>query len=64
MVIFPGESETEAGKVGEQKPKIITRTPEDIAKILTSKRIRLLRVIREKKPESYFEYLELYLASL
>ncbi|HII00298.1 TPA: MarR family transcriptional regulator [Methanosarcinaceae archaeon] len=44
------------GKItGKRKPKIVARTPEDVAKILTNKRIRLLRVIREKKPESISE---------
>ncbi|AKB26592.1 hypothetical protein MSMTP_3123 [Methanosarcina sp. MTP4] len=44
------------GKIaGEKKPKIVARTPEDVAKILTNERIRLLQVIREKKPESISE---------
>ncbi|HII01635.1 TPA: hypothetical protein HA351_08315 [Methanosarcinaceae archaeon] len=47
VVIFPSGSEAEAGKVREQKPKIIARTPEDVGKILTNKRIRLLQVIRK-----------------
>ncbi len=45
-----------AGKpTGKRKPKIIARTPEDVSKILTNERIRLLQVIREKKPESISE---------
>ena len=45
-----------AGKTTEkQKPKIIARTPDDVSKILTNERIRLLQVIREKKPESISE---------
>lgn len=45
-----------AGKITEkQKPNIVARAPEDIAKILTNQRIRLLQVIREKKPESISE---------
>lgn len=44
------------GKITEkQKTQIVARTPEDIAKILTSERIRLLQVIREKNPESISE---------
>lgn len=44
------------GKIVEkQKTSIIARTPEDVAKILTNERIRLLQVIREKKPESISE---------
>lgn len=42
-------------KTGKQKPEIIARTPEDISKILTNERIRLLQVVREKKPESISE---------
>lgn len=42
------------GKVVERN-SIVARTPEDVAKILTSERIRLLRVIREKKPGSISE---------
>jgi predicted transcriptional regulator len=38
-----------AGKITEkQKPNIVAHAPEDIAKILTNERIRLLQVIREK----------------
>ncbi len=40
---------------GKRKPRIIARTPEDVAKILTNERIRLLQMIREKKPESISE---------
>lgn len=40
---------------GKQKTNIVARTPEDVAKILTNERIRLLQVIREKKPESISE---------
>ncbi|MGB9940419.1 helix-turn-helix domain-containing protein [Methanosarcina sp.] len=48
--------ELKTGKITEkQKPNIVARTPEDIAKILTNERIRLLQVIREKKPESISE---------
>ena len=44
------------GKItGKRKPKIIARTPDDVSKILTNERIRLLQVIREKKPESISE---------
>jgi predicted transcriptional regulator len=44
------------GKITEkQKTQIVARTPEDIAKILTSERIRLLQMIREKNPESISE---------
>lgn len=42
------------GKVVERN-SIVARTPEDVAKILTSERIRLLQVIREKKPGSISE---------
>ncbi|AKB38038.1 hypothetical protein MSSAC_3448 [Methanosarcina siciliae C2J] len=42
-----------AGNTTEKrKTRIIARTPEDVAKILTNERIRLLQMIREKKPES------------
>ncbi|MEL7664278.1 MAG: MarR family transcriptional regulator [Methanosarcina mazei] len=41
--------------VGKQKTSIVARTPDDVAKILTSERIRLLHTIREKKPESISE---------
>ncbi|HII91186.1 MAG TPA: helix-turn-helix domain-containing protein [Methanosarcina sp.] len=45
--------DTRDGKITKkQKTQIVARTPEDIAKILTSERIRLLQMIREKKPES------------
>ena len=44
------------GKItGKQKTHIVARTPEDVAKILTNERIRLLQVIRGKKPESISE---------
>ena len=44
------------GKINESEPhKIVSRTTEDIGKILTRERIRLLHVIREKKPESISE---------
>ena len=35
--------------------QILARTAEDIGKILTRERLRLLSVIREKKPESISE---------
>jgi predicted transcriptional regulator len=35
--------------------KIVARTAEDIGKILTRERLRLLQVIREKRPESISE---------
>lgn len=38
-----------------ERNSIVARTPEDVAKILTSERIRLLQVIREKKPGSISE---------
>ncbi len=48
--------EIKAGNTtGKRKPGIIVRTLEDVAKILTNERIRLLQVIREKKPESISE---------
>ena len=44
------------GTINESEPhKIVSRTTEDIGKILTRERIRLLYVIREKKPESISE---------
>ena len=44
------------GKINESEPhKIVSRTTEDIRKILTRERIRLLHIIREKKPESISE---------
>lgn len=44
------------GKLSEeQSPSIVARTPEDVAKILTNERVRLLQIIREKKPESISE---------
>ncbi|MCD4798188.1 MAG: hypothetical protein K8R19_04150 [Methanosarcinales archaeon] len=44
------------GKLSEFKPyKIVARTTEDIGKILTRERIRLLHTIREEKPESISE---------
>jgi len=48
--------DTRDGKITEkQKTKIVARTPEDVAKILTNERIRLLQMIREKNPESISE---------
>ena len=48
--------DTRDGKITKkQETQIVARTPEDIAKILTSERIRLLQMIREKKPESISE---------
>jgi predicted transcriptional regulator len=45
--------DTKDGKITKkQKTKIVARNPEDIAKILTNERIRLLQTIREKNPES------------
>ncbi len=45
-----------AGRIiGKQKTDIVARTPEDVAKILTNERIRLLQIVREKKPESISE---------
>ena len=45
-----------SGKISESEPhKLIARTAEDIGKILTRERIRLLHVIRENKPESISE---------
>ncbi len=35
--------------------KIVARTAEDIGKILTRERLRLLQIIREKRPESISE---------
>ena len=44
------------GKISESEPhKIVSLTTEDIGKILTRERIRLLHIIREKKPESISE---------
>ena len=44
------------GKINESEPhKIVSRTTEDIGKILTRERIRLLHIIRENKPESISE---------
>lgn len=44
------------GEISESDPhKIVVRTTEDIGKILTRGRIRLLHIIREKKPESISE---------
>jgi predicted transcriptional regulator len=44
------------GKINDSEPhKIVSRTTEDIGKILTRERIRLLHIIREKKPESISE---------
>lgn len=44
------------GRINESEHhKIVSRTTEDIGKILTRERIRLLHIIREKKPESISE---------
>jgi predicted transcriptional regulator len=44
------------GEIHESEPyKIVARTAEDIGKILTRERMRLLQIIREKKPESISE---------
>ncbi len=44
------------GEIHEPEPhKIVARTAEDIGKILTRERLRLLAVIREKTPESISE---------
>ncbi len=44
------------GEMHEPEPqKIVARTAEDIGKILTRERLRLLSIIREKKPESISE---------
>ena len=44
------------GEIHEPEPhQILARTAEDIGKILTRERLRLLSVIREKKPESISE---------
>ncbi len=44
------------GEIHEPEPhKIMARTAEDIGKILTRERLRLLAVIREKTPESISE---------
>lgn len=44
------------GEIREPEPhKIVTRTAEDIGKILTRERLRLLHVIRKSKPESISE---------
>lgn len=44
------------GEIREPEPhKIVTRTAEDIGKILTHERLRLLHIIKEKKPESISE---------
>lgn len=39
----------------EQSPRIVTQTPEDVAKILTNECVRLLQAIKEKKPDSISE---------
>lgn len=45
-----------SGEVREPAPhRIMARTAEDIGKILTRGRLRLLHTIREKKPESISE---------
>src|SRR5574341_520460 len=44
------------GEIHEQEPhRIVARTAEDIGKILTRERLRLLHIIRNKKPESISE---------
>ncbi len=44
------------GEIHEPEPhKILARTAEDIGKILTRERLRLLQIIRDKKPESISE---------
>ncbi len=44
------------GGIHEPEPhKIVARTAEDIGKILTQERLRLLSIIREKRPESISE---------
>jgi predicted transcriptional regulator len=41
------------GEIHEPEPhKIVARTAEDIGNILTRERLRLLQIIKEKKPES------------
>ena len=41
------------GEIREPEPnKIVARTAEDIGKILTRERLRILAIIKEKKPES------------
>jgi len=43
-------------EIHEPEPhKIMARTAEDIGKILTRERLRMLRIIREKKPDSISE---------
>jgi predicted transcriptional regulator len=45
-----------SGEIHEpEHHKIVVRTAEDIGKILTRERLRLLQIIREKKPESISE---------
>jgi predicted transcriptional regulator len=44
------------GEIHEPEPhKIMARTAEDIGKILTRERLRLLKNIRENRPESISE---------
>ena len=44
------------GEISESEPqKIVARNTDDIGKILTRERIRLLHVIRQNKPESISE---------
>ncbi len=44
------------GEINEPDPhKIVVRTAEDIGKILTRERLRLLKIIKEKKPDSISE---------
>ena len=44
------------GEISESEPqKIVARNTDDIGKILTRERIRLLHIIRQNKPESISE---------
>lgn len=44
------------GEMDETEPhQIVTRTAEDVGKILTHERIRLLHIVKERKPESISE---------
>ena len=49
------EKVKEGGTSAFESHKIVARTTEDIGKILTHERIRLLHTIREEKPESISE---------
>ena len=45
-----------SGEIHKPEPhKIVARTAEDIGKILTRERLRLLQIIRENRPESISE---------